>query len=311
VVLTVAAVPLTVRADDEAATAFREGLRQFGQEDYAGARASFEQAYRIQPNVRVLANIADCFAHEGSIAEAVMTYRKFLAEAGDDIPTAARRLVERRVTSLRAQVCDLRVTAEPAGATVLVDGTEIGTAPLPDPVAISAGEHRVQVRLEGHETITRTVQAREGADLVVAVTLPAVQSAPVESVAPPPPAPEQPPVHSAALGRGPLLWTGIGLTAALLVTGTITGLVALSEHSEYQDPHTAPDRRRELYEGRNTLPLITDVLLDGALLTGLATGALYLFAGPRQDEPDGAPRALVSPRLVRGGGLACDVHLVF
>lgn len=311
-VVTVAPPSAWAQDGDEAATAFREGLRQFGAEDYAGARASFERAYRAQPNVRVLANIADCQAHEGNIAEAVMTYRRFLADAADDVPAAARRLVERRVADLRAQVCDLRVTVEPAGATILVDGAEIGTAPLPEPVAISSGEHRVQARLAGHETVTRTVQAREGGDLVVAVTLPVLQATPVEAEpTPPAPPPERESEPGPALGRGPLLWTGIGVTAALVLSGTVTGLLALSQQSEYEDPQTNPERRRELYEGRRTLPLITDVLLDGALLTGLATAGLYLFAGPRHDEPAAGSRALVSPRFVRGGGFACDVRLAF
>lgn len=311
----IVAAPSQAWAQEEgtaAAEAFREGLRLYGQEDYAGARASFEQAYSAQPDARVLANIADCLVHEGDVAQAVMTYRRFLAEAGAEVPAPARRLVERRVQDLRPQVCDLRVTAEPAGASVLVDGVETGTAPVEAPVAVSPGEHRVEVRLAGHGTVTRTVQARAGGDLEVSVVLEPVREEPPPppEVEPPRPAgPQTPP--PTALGRGPLLWTGIGLTAALAIGGTITGVLALSRQSEYEDPHTSVDRRRALYDDRATLPLLTDVLLDSAIVTGLATAGLFLFAGPSDDTDERQSITTVTPRLVRGGGVACDLHFTF
>jgi len=313
--VTLGSHPAPARAQDEAAAAFSEGLRLFAAEDYPGARAAFERAYQAQPNVRVLANIADCLAREGKIAAAVMTYRKFLAEAGDEIPGPARRLVERRTADLRAQVSDLSVTVEPAGATVLVDGEEIGTAPLPEAFAIDAGEHRVEARLPGHESVARTVQANAGGDLVVALTLPETRAepGPVEPIESPvePPPPPQPQPAATPLGRGPLLWVGAGLTAALAITGTITGVMALSSRSEYEDAGTSLERRRELYDSRKTLPLVTDVLLDGAIVVGLATTALYLFAGPRAPAEESGADADLALRIPSGGGLACDLRTSF
>jgi len=51
----------------------------------------------------------------------------------------------------------IRVTSEPAGATVLLDGKEIGKTPL-DARNLPAGEHTVSVRLYGYVTAEKKVQ---------------------------------------------------------------------------------------------------------------------------------------------------------
>lgn len=304
--------------DEDPAEAFRQALRQYENGDYAGARASFEEANRIAPDVRVLANIADCYAHEGRTADSVRTYRRFLAESGDAVPGPARRLVERRLSELRPRVCDLRVIVEPAGATIRVDDAEVGTAPMAEPWAVDAGERVVEVRLAGHRTERRTVQARAGADLEVAVTL--VPDGGAAEV--PAGAEEQPlareteaparPIEPAPtpLGRGPLMWTGVVLTVALAAAGTVTGVVALGQAREYEDPATSAARRRALYDDHETMPLVADVLLDAAVVTGVLTLGLILFAGPGDDEPPSAEQAMLTPRL-GDGGVGCDLHLAF
>jgi hypothetical protein len=102
---------------------------------------------------------------------------------------------------------------------------------------------------------------------------------------------------------------GVSATAALAIAGAITGALALSQQSEYEDPGTSVDRRREIYDDRTTLPLVTDILIDGAIVTGLLTAALFLFAGPEDDDAEGTSTLTIAPRFVRGGGAACDLHL--
>lgn len=300
-----------------AAEHFREGLRLYEQQEYAAARAAFEEANRLQPDVRVLANIADCQAHEGDVAGAVMTYRRFLAEAGDQVAASARRLVERRLADLEAGVCNLRVAAEPEGALILVDGREVGAAPMSAPIAVAPGPHEVRVQHPGHEPVTRVVAARAGAELEVAIALspstPAAALAPAQGESSPP-ARREPPARVAAPRSGPsvLVWSGVGLTAALAIGGTITGLLALSNEQEYSDPSTPAARRRELYDDRATMPLVADVLIDSAVVVGLVTLGLYLFGGSDEGPSSpGAPTARLSPRPLRQGGLACDLRLDF
>lgn len=54
----------------------------------------------------------------------------------------------------------LRVRADPAGATVLMNGDSIGTAPLTE--KLEPGEYDVQIRQQGYLTAERTVTVEEG-----------------------------------------------------------------------------------------------------------------------------------------------------
>lgn len=299
--LLMTAAPSGARADagSDALERFREGSRLFEARDYAGARAAFQEAYRILPNPRVLGNIATCLAAEGQTAEAVTAYRRFLHEAGDQVPAAARSEAERQIRRLGSSVGDLIVVAEPDGAEVLIDGRTAGTTPIPWPLAVLPGRRLVEIRAAGRASISRELEvtaAREQTLTAILQPLPAPrQPAPppeaVTPAGPPPPRlslPASP--HSTTttpLGRGPLLWTGVAATGALAIGAAVTGLLALSQLDEYEARETPPERRRELFDSTNTLTDVTDVLIWSAVVCAAATTALYFLAGPRTEDGPG------------------------
>jgi len=309
------AAPASADPSDDARAKFREGRALFARREYAAARAAFDEAYRILPNPRVLANVAACFAEEGRPAEAVHAYRRFLREGGIDAPEAARREAQREIESLRPRVGDLLLAVEPSGAEVLVDGERIGEAPLPWPLALAPGEHLVEVRAPDLAPFSRTLNLEAGQEANVSVVLERVAAQPAPAAAVPaepegrtaaPSRPAAPRETEAPLGRGPLLWTGIGLTVLLAAGGAVTGLLTLSRKNEYEDPETSLPRRNDLYDSTRTLALTTDILVDAAIVTGLATAALYLVAGP--DDPE--ETAVATLHLYQGGA-TCGISLSF
>ena len=64
----------------------------------------------------------------------------------------------------------LRVTSAPAGATVRIDGREVGTTPV-DGTPVLVGEHTVELVLDRYQTATRKVAIAEDATETVSVTL--------------------------------------------------------------------------------------------------------------------------------------------
>ncbi|MEM1029679.1 MAG: PEGA domain-containing protein [Myxococcota bacterium] len=56
----------------------------------------------------------------------------------------------------------LEIRVSETGATITVDGTPRGNAPLPGALEVAAGEHVVQVTQPGFETVTRTVTVEPG-----------------------------------------------------------------------------------------------------------------------------------------------------
>ena len=86
----------------------------------------------------------------------------------------------------------LSIDTQPAGAAMLVDGEDKGPAPI-SVVGLSLGEHRVEAKLEGHQTLTRVVKVeREGQRLDLTLALVAVATATPEVV---PPVPGKPAVR--------------------------------------------------------------------------------------------------------------------
>jgi hypothetical protein len=61
----------------------------------------------------------------------------------------------------------LSVTAAAPGAVIEVDGASVGTYPLSEPAALSAGRHLVRAVAEGYETVEREIDAAAGAELHV------------------------------------------------------------------------------------------------------------------------------------------------
>lgn len=87
---------------------------------------------------------------------------------------------------------------------------------------------------------------------------------------------------------------------------TLRARVALPETAK----GTAVDLREVLVDAQPTEPA-PEVRLDGALFAGLATAGLVIAAQPGAEGLTPRPTAGLSPRLLRGGGVLCDVRVAF
>lgn len=63
------------------------------------------------------------------------------------------------------------VQADVDGATVAVDGVDVATTPLTEPIPLSAGAHNVEVRAPGHETVRRAAAIAGESETTVEVIL--------------------------------------------------------------------------------------------------------------------------------------------
>lgn len=298
----------------EARARYQEGLRSFQAGQWGAARAAFEDAYRLAPNALVLANIAECQQSEGRPDLALWTYRRFLAESELQAPERVRAEVRRTVQRLRSTVGEVTVAVEPEGAQVSVDGEALASAPLPFPIALRPGEHAIEVRAEGRLPATRVVTVAAGQVSALAITLEREEPTPARrepepppepDVVPPPLTPPPPPDPEAPRSRDlTMLWVGGGLTAALAVGATVTGVVTLGELGEYEAAGTSLERRRSLYDSIHAWSDVTDVLVWSAVGAALTTG-LFLILSDGDDAP--AERVACRP----SSPSPCDLRLRF
>jgi hypothetical protein len=103
----------------------------------------------------------------------------------------------------------VRITSEPSGATVLIDGTEVGTTPYE--AAIEPGTHSVAVRHDGYDASSREMEAATGKTSEMHLDL--VGRAPSK------PGRKQEPNPNVRRGAWIGGWVGIGVGIALLTTG--------------------------------------------------------------------------------------------
>jgi hypothetical protein len=208
--------------------------------------------------------------------------------------------------------------AEP-DAEVIIDGNERGKTPLPGPLMVSAGTdhmiridragevlHERKVRVAGQQTVTVDI-AKEAPPEPEPATAGESPAEPNPVVAEPPA-----PLASAAPSRKPvgraLGFASLGVGAALLVSGAVTGGVALSQYSKLKDK--CPENRcpsaseKDLSDRADGLALATDILIPTGAVIG-AVGVILLVVSKRQQESQSrmALRPVLGPEQ---GGLLLE-----
>jgi hypothetical protein len=181
----------------------------------------------------------------------------------------------------------LQVSGLPEGALVLVDGARIGKLPLAAPIeGVSEGDHKVELRAKGYDTLIRPVRVVHGETTDVNIVM---SKARTDLETPISAAQNEPSAFSMVLSATPWVLLVGGL--AFLATGVACGVVAYMDQIEVERraeaellvfPRDALLVRRglALAISANVLYALAAVTLSGA---GGVGGALF-FMNARDDE---------------------------
>lgn len=210
---------------EPAEVAFRRAVEAFDAGDYAAALARFRASYRLRAAPRVLYNIAVTERLAGRTADACRDLRRYLRDIRE-LPAARRAEVEQELATWRAQVAELELVIAPGGASLRLDGADVGSSPLTEPLFLDPGEHDVVVERTGFVSQTRALELAAGQRRVLELRL---HRAPAPStrgeVLRPAAAPDAP---SRGALASPWLWTAVGAVAV----GAVVTAVVLSAGSE-------------------------------------------------------------------------------
>jgi hypothetical protein len=129
-----------------------------------------------------------------------------------------------------------------AGASVYVDGQQVGTAPLTEALSLAPGRHALIVRAADHEESERDFEVQAGAKQVLDIVLSAKPAPmPVAGTAATPSTPESEMSLSARASGTPksksstltvVTWTSL---AGAVVAGVVAGTFLIVRNSEYND----------------------------------------------------------------------------
>lgn len=274
--------PPTKADREKAKAAFKRGDEKFAAGDFAGAAEAFKEANATIPAPQATYRLALSLDKAGKTSEAAAAYKEFLAAPPPDKMGEQKTAAEARLKEL--SVGSIKLTSNPAGATVTVDGTP-ASGPTPVTLSLPPGAHSIVLSSPDHEPVTRELTVAAGTSTDVAVELkpvpPPAPPAPVAS-APPNPAPSpsatpEPPVKDEPPPSKVPAYVTLGLAGAGVVVGTIFGVKALSSKSDFKDNPTtsnADDTERNA--------LIADMAFGVALTLGI-TGTVLLLSNKKAE----------------------------
>lgn len=257
-------------------------------------------ANRLQPDSRLLLNIARSYARAEDCSKAVAYFQAFMR--ADDADPKLVRTVKKESDALKCTTYDptasgrVLVNSVPTGATVSVDGTVIGKTPF-ETVSLAEGERTFTFVLEGYEPDERKVTMAPEEDVTVAASLKEVVVAvvepeveEVEEIKLPPP-PKDYTQHYIAGGVA-----GVGL--GLLVMGAVYDNVLIPDtDEERKGVEWGSARYNELTDqrsGQATMALVGYVG-GGILFAGGAGYLTYLLLTDTEEEA--APTVNLMPTV--------------
>jgi hypothetical protein len=168
----------------KAEAAFTRGVQFFDARHYGDAADAFSQAYEADHQEKYLWNLAVAELRAERFVSALHHLREYKAS-----PSALRahlELVDEIIARADRNVGHIAVSA-PSGLTIKIDGSPVGTTPLPGPLDVAANvPHEVRAEGEGHR-LGGEVTAPAGV-----VTPVYLEQSPAESV---PVAPARPDAH--------------------------------------------------------------------------------------------------------------------
>jgi tetratricopeptide (TPR) repeat protein len=286
-------IPLKVAAQSEdlAQSHYMAGQAYYKQARYQESIREFEEAFRLSDKAALLFNIAQAYERSGNLDQTVEYLKRYLKHPDTKDQTG----VEERLKNLQERLSKtgIQVQCDVIGAAVTVDGKTIGQTPLGQPVSVAAGSHEIKVEKVGYKVFTAFVSVVAGSIIPVAAKL--VSEGNSVTAAPA----NQPVVSEAAeTPRKKRFWTWIvgGSGAALIITGAITGGLALGKASD-ANMATASSEKTDNENSAKRLALVSDVTigLGAACVAGAAI--LYFYEGkPEQAKTVIAP--MIGPRQV-------------
>lgn len=289
---------------------FRQGRELMTAGNYAEACPKFAESHRLDPGGGTLLNLAVCHEGEGKLATAWGEFQEALALARADGREDRISLAEQRIAAIEPELARLTVTPPanpPKNLVVSVNGTPLGAAAWGAPMPVDAGTVRVEASAPGRQEFVKSVDVRDGENIVVEV--PVLSEAlggdagngPSDSGV----ATSSEPNHAAAYVVG-----GLGLAA--IGVGSYFGVQAVQDRNEANDLGCDDDScpTKEAYQADDS------AVFNGWLATvGIGAGlaavgvAVYLYVDAEAEHVEAGDVAVLPSAGPRGAGL--DVVWVY
>jgi hypothetical protein len=310
-----------VQKDDPAKTAeakkaFSAGVNLLQDPDgakYEDALLQFRRAYDLIGTWKVLGNIGICAMKLERDGEAIEAFTKYLKEGGKQIDAEERAQVERDIATLKASVVALHLAFPAAGGKLVdervnnrgvktINEYPIGAAALD--LGVHPGHHTLVARLSSGES--RWESDFAPGSKAEHSFVPSAAQAPEPPPASPTPTPSPAIDTNVSLSTSrpvPLtVWVSGGATVAMVLGATVTGLMATSKRSSFNEINGVPGKQEEAQSAHDSAVTLATVntVFTGAAIVGAGLTAYFYFTRPQKSVTSvGMP--VVSPWMTADG----------
>jgi hypothetical protein len=227
---------------------FRQAVDYMTAGDFAGACPLLDRSYQLDPKDGTLFTLANCRDREEKLTVAMGHYRAYL-RTFEKMTGALRQKHKERATTAETRIAEIDTvlpkvkfvweTPPAPESKIIVDGVEFRADTLDVLLPLDPGTHKIVVQLPGEPDRIRTVTLAKGDSTIIDLT---------------PEKPKDPDTSSTNAGtanRAQIAkprkvdptkvagFVGIGLGAAGLVTGGITGFLAIQQKRTVDERCTA------------------------------------------------------------------------
>jgi hypothetical protein len=286
-------------------TLFTQAMQLFEEGEVKSACRTFERSFEQDPAPGTLYNMAICHQREGLIGKAYREFDDLATRAEDqkllDKAKAVRARAEALVTRLSILHLVHRADARGDVTGLTLDGESLPKESWRKPVFVDPGAHTLTAQHSDGVAVTREVSG-----------LLAGQTVTLEMEDPPPVLSTSQPEHHPTRRLAAYVTGGIG--AALVLGGSVAGVVAIVKKSKVDSECDANDRCENLSGASDaqrtgkTAATLSDIgfAAGGAALAA----AVVLFVTSRDSAGPQAPAAatLVPIADPHGGGLGFAGH---
>lgn len=149
----------------------RQGEAAFVEKRYAAAEAAYEQALSLKPGYDVAGNLAEAERLQGKHREAAAHYAMALRTVPASVAPELKQQLREGLTEAQAEIGTVDLRVSHAGATVRVDGDDVGQSPLRDPVFVPPGRHVFVAQLPGLRPAQQQLRIEAGSHHQLQLTL--------------------------------------------------------------------------------------------------------------------------------------------
>jgi hypothetical protein len=138
---------------------------------WIAAAQEYEQANQAEPSPAAAEGIAKARDALHDDVRAFMAFSAMLRDYPLALSPNLRAYAQRRLQALSRQTGTLNLKITETGARVSLDGIDVGTTPLPAPLRVTPGPHRLRVSKPGFQDASLQPGAVAGVEVAVPITL--------------------------------------------------------------------------------------------------------------------------------------------